>query len=205
MVDRADIVKELSTNLIVKRSNIVYQHMRDPALLRYYYSIKTQAITDKLDIAGSSPTEVFVGRWGYPKVFVGPMVPPEFGDTSLLGTPERWRYISMEDIVNFRSKLVRGMHVANVHDVEKGKMEEKLRDLALAERPADVEVEFLKKPIARVNFFDEVQHNGLRSKGLPDVLPDVPDTDGHDVALVNLPEYQHLSLLLQQLQPLRDR
>ena len=160
MVDRADIVKELSTNLIVKRSNIVYQHMRDPALLRYYYSIKTQTITDKLDIAGSSPTEVFVGRWGYPKVFVGPMVPPEFGDTSLLGTPERWRYISMEDIVNFRSKLVRGMHVANVHDVEKGKMEEKLRDLALAERPADVEVEFLKKPIARVNFFDEVQPFG---------------------------------------------
>ena len=27
-------------------------------------------------IAGSSPPGVFVGRFGYPKVFVGPMVPP---------------------------------------------------------------------------------------------------------------------------------
>ncbi|MEM3173248.1 MAG: hypothetical protein QXE82_06875, partial [Candidatus Nitrosotenuis sp.] len=41
-------------------------------------------------ISGSSPPSVFVGSFGYPKVGVGPMVPPIHGDTSLLDTPERW-------------------------------------------------------------------------------------------------------------------
>src|SRR6202041_1375820 len=41
-------------------------------------------------IAGSSPPGVFVGRWGYPKVSIGPMVPPQYGDTTILDTPEEW-------------------------------------------------------------------------------------------------------------------
>jgi hypothetical protein len=207
-VDRDKIIKELSTNLIVKRSNIVYQHMRDPALLRYYYSIKTQAVTDRLDMAGSSPTEIFVGRWGYPKVFIGPMVPPEFGDTSLLGTPERWKYISIEDIVRFRSKLVRGMYTTNVHDVEKGRIEERMRDLALAEKPADVELEFLKKPAARVNFFDEVQPFGpsasIKSLDMGNVRSDkqlekkYSDTDA--TATTAMIELYKNNLLVSQIQ-----
>jgi len=43
---------------------------------------------DTKQISGSSPPGVFVGRFGYPKVFVGPMVPPVSGDTEILDTPE---------------------------------------------------------------------------------------------------------------------
>ena len=35
-------------------------------------------------ISGSSPPSVFVGSYGYPKVWVGPMVPPIHGDTTVL-------------------------------------------------------------------------------------------------------------------------
>ena len=35
-------------------------------------------------ISGSSPPSVFVGSYGYPKVWVGPMVPPIHGDTTML-------------------------------------------------------------------------------------------------------------------------
>ncbi|HYB02958.1 MAG TPA: hypothetical protein VED17_00760, partial [Nitrososphaerales archaeon] len=42
-------------------------------------------------IQGSSPPGVFVGRFGYPKVFIGPMVPAIFGETAYLDTPEMWK------------------------------------------------------------------------------------------------------------------
>lgn len=161
ILDRSSILAELmngSPN--VKRSDIVYKHMRDPALLRYYYKMKVMPVLDKLSMEGSSPTDIFVGRFGYPYVQIGPMVPPEFGDTSLLATPERWRYMSIEDIVNFRSKLVRGMHLTKVQDVEKGKIQEQIRDLALAERPAEAEVQFSKKPFMKMELRDEVQPFG---------------------------------------------
>ncbi len=154
------MLKELSDGIKVKRSTIVYQHMRDPALLRYYYTMKVQPILSSTELAGSSPTDIFIGRFGYPKVSIGPLVPPEFGDTSLLGMPERWRYMSMDQIVNFRSKLVRGMYTSNVHDVEAGKVQEQVRDLALAERPADSELSFMKKPFVRIELRDEVQPFG---------------------------------------------
>ena len=59
-------------------------------------------------ISGSSPPSVFVGSYGYPKVAVGPMLPPTHGDTMILDLPERWLGKSIEEIVNYRLSLVRG-------------------------------------------------------------------------------------------------
>jgi len=70
------------------------------------------------DIDGSSPPSVFIGRMGYPHVFVGPLVPPISGDTSLLDYPEGWMDYSIEDIVNFRMQLVRGKKRAEVYETE---------------------------------------------------------------------------------------
>jgi hypothetical protein len=163
-MERAEILAEISginkANYAIKRSSIVYQHMRDPALLRYYYRIKMQPLTARMDLQGSSPTDIFIGRANYPKVYIGPMLPPEFGDTSLLATPERWTDISMDQIVEFRSKLVRGMYLSNVKDVEKGRVQEQVRDLALSESPADSEMLFQKKPFVKMALQDEVQPFG---------------------------------------------
>jgi len=49
-------------------------------------------------ISGSSPPGVFVGRIGYPKVSIGPMVPPQHGDTSIMDTPEFWLGRPLEKI-----------------------------------------------------------------------------------------------------------
>ena len=165
LIDRKAIMKELGSasepdGLKVKRSDIVYRHMRDPALLRYYYSMKMMPVLDKLDLSGSSPTDIFIGRFGYPNVTIGPMVPPEFGDTSILAVPERWRSFSIEQIVSSRSKLVRGMHKSKVNAVEKGRVEEQIRDLALADRPAEAELKFSRKPFVKIALNDEVQPFG---------------------------------------------
>ena len=50
-------------------------------------------------LSGSSPPSVFVGSYDYPKVYVGPMVPPIHGDTSLLDIPEQWAGKTLEEIV----------------------------------------------------------------------------------------------------------
>ncbi|HUY70048.1 MAG TPA: hypothetical protein VMV00_00565 [Candidatus Baltobacteraceae bacterium] len=164
-VDRAEMIRELGAiSPAVKRSDIVYKHMRDPALLRYYYNVKTMKLLDRMEISGSAPTDIFIGRFGYPKVSIGPLVPPEYGDTSILGMPERWRHMSIEDVVNMRSKLVRGMHTTKVKDVENGRVEQLVRDLALAEKPAETEMNFSKKPSMSMTMMDEVQPFGPSAK-----------------------------------------
>jgi DNA repair protein NreA len=160
-LDRDAIINELSGNYPnVKRSDIVYKHMKDPALLRYYYRIKMLPVTSSTEMVGSSPTDLFIGRFGYPYVNIGPLVPPEFGDTTILSTPERWRYMQIDDIVNMRSKLVRGLHRTKVQNVEGGKIEQFIRDLALAERPAEAEISFASRPFIKMTMKDEVEPFG---------------------------------------------
>ena len=69
-------------------------------------------------ISGSSPPSIFVGSYGYPKVGVGPMVPPIHGDTTLLDSPELWLGKTLEDIVNFRLSLVRGIEKISIQNTQ---------------------------------------------------------------------------------------
>ncbi|MCX9011931.1 MAG: Nre family DNA repair protein, partial [Candidatus Methanoperedens sp.] len=115
---------------------------------------------DSLNIDGSSPPGVFVGRIGYPYVSVGPLIPPSHGDTALLDTPEMWIGKSIDDIVDFRSQLVRGKHLVHIRDLESSRIIEATREMALCSSPIDVEAEFLKKPSARLMLDDEVQPFG---------------------------------------------
>src|SRR2546422_6828812 len=67
----------------------------------------------------------------------------------------------MEDIVRFRSTLVRGMHRVHVMDVDRGgRIVDLTRELALGTFPADVEVGFERKPRGRVVLDDNVQPFG---------------------------------------------
>src|SRR3989442_15304431 len=72
--------------------------------------------TDRID--GASPPGVLVGRLGYPRVSIGPMVPPQHGDTSILDTPEEWLGKPIEKIVDYRYSLVRGNARASVDDAQ---------------------------------------------------------------------------------------
>jgi DNA repair protein NreA len=100
-------------------------------------------------LAGSTPPSVFVGRYGYPKVKVGPMVPPLHGDTKVLDMPEIWFGKSIEQIVNYRLSLVRGVSDIDIHTTS-GKYIESLQELAMSSKSAESEVTFEKKPIAEI-------------------------------------------------------
>ncbi|MGC8730404.1 MAG: Nre family DNA repair protein [Candidatus Micrarchaeia archaeon] len=144
----------------LKHSSVVYKNMKDPELLRLYYKMNSLKAENIMEAAGSSPTDIFIGRYNYPKVYIGPLSPLEFGDTSLLATPEKWRSLSIPEIINMRTKLVRGLYLSNIYNVEKGKIEEQIRDLALAEKPADIEMYFKSKPHFIPSNNDDVQPFG---------------------------------------------
>ena len=97
-------------------------------------------------LSGSSPPSVFVGSYGYPKVLVGPMVPPIHGNTDILDIPEQWIGKSIEEIVNFRLKLIRGIQKVSVEQSE-GRFIESLQELAMSSKPTDSEIQFQKDTI----------------------------------------------------------
>ena len=132
---------------------------RCPILVKFYSSAKTKPLIDSTSLHGSTPPSVFVGREGYPKVSVGPMLPPMQGDTSFIDTPEQWVGRKIDDIVDFRMKLVRGKYRTSIHNFS-GKIVEFTREVALAASPVDMEVIFEKKPQGNIALYDEVQPHG---------------------------------------------
>jgi len=97
------------------------------------------------NLCGASPPSVFVGQYGYPKVKVGPMIPPLHGDTTILDSPEKWIGKNIGEIANYRLSLVRGVCNVNVNTVSE-KYVESLQELAMANRPTESELLFDQIP-----------------------------------------------------------
>jgi len=134
---------------------------RCPVILRYHSKLKIKPYISSLKLGGASPPSVFIGRIGYPKVSIGPMIPPTMGDTSIIDTPEQWLDKKIDDIVDFRSQLVRGKFRVDVMDVESSnKIVEFTRDLALSKNPVFSEALFEKKPYGKIASYDEIQPHG---------------------------------------------
>ena len=69
-------------------------------------------------VEGASPPSVFVGSYGYPKVFAGPLVPQVHGDTRIMDLPEQWLGIKggQSEIIDFRLQLIRGKQEVEIYD-----------------------------------------------------------------------------------------
>ncbi|PMB75266.1 MAG: hypothetical protein C0193_01265 [Candidatus Bathyarchaeota archaeon] len=144
-----------------KGSRFLCGKTRCPIIVKANYFLKSVPLMQSEDIAGASPPSVFVGRIGYPYVYAGPLVPPVQEDTSVYDLPEFWFGKSIDEIVGFRSMLIRGKHRVHVQKFEKaGKIIEKTCELALAVNPVDVELLLKKKPRGFILLDDEVQPFG---------------------------------------------
>jgi hypothetical protein len=171
LVDEKKVLLELAASkiktvnkdvrcILCRGAKLLCGKARCPVLVRFYYQAKTKPLVESLTLEGSSPPDLFVGRIGYPWVSVGPLIPPIRGNTFLLGTPELWHGKTIEEIVEFRSQLVRGKHRVHVKDLEKNRIVELTRELALSKTPAESEAEFLRKPSGALVLDDEVQPYG---------------------------------------------
>ncbi|MGD8917409.1 MAG: hypothetical protein PVJ16_00615, partial [Nitrosopumilaceae archaeon] len=120
------------------------QEIRRSILSKWHENLSKYANLFSSDnVSGTSPPSVFVGSYNYPKVQVGPMVPPVHGDTSLLDSPEKWIGKSLEDIVNFRLNLIRGIQKLSVNSTD-GRYIENLQEVVMSSNPIDSDLEFYK-------------------------------------------------------------
>ncbi len=109
-----------------------------------------------VEIFGASPPGFFVGRFNYPNVYLGPLVPfQEFetgldiSDYHILDAPELWFGKKMVDVIRYRSSLVRSNFKTNVFIGRKSRKStpslktqrllETSQELSMAARPVDTE------------------------------------------------------------------
>jgi len=147
--------------VVCKGARFLCGKNRCPIVVKTNFFLRSFPLMQREDIAGTSPPSVFVGRIGYPYVYAGPLVPPVMEDTSLYDLPELWFGKPIDEIVGFRSMLIRGKHRVHVQQFEKaGKIIDKTRELALAVKPVDVELILKNKPKGFIVLDDEVQPFG---------------------------------------------
>ncbi len=87
-------------------------------------------------IFGPSPPSVFVGRYGYPRVYAGPLV-SENKDRIFSSTRELYGK-SLHEIITRTSSLLRTSKKVNVRKVDK--LVEVSQEIAMSEKPVDTEI-----------------------------------------------------------------
>jgi hypothetical protein len=117
-----------------------------------------------LNLEGASPPSVFVGHYGYPKVNLGPMAPSLHGDTRILDTPEMWIGKELQDILNHRLSLVRGLKTFKITDLNQ-RFITSLQELAMSSKSPECEMKFDSKPRFDSEYF--TNDNTLRIESPP--------------------------------------
>lgn len=118
-----------------------------PILLKYRAFERTLPMVGGTQLDGSSPPGVFVGRFGYPSVSLGPLLSPEHGSTELYDSPEDWVGRSVAEVVSFRTGLVRGTTRLRVTDAERPiPLLEELQLLGIAAGSVESETTFRRPP-----------------------------------------------------------
>jgi hypothetical protein len=106
------------------------------------------------EFSGSSPPEIFVGKWNYPNDHIGILSPKEKGDTTLLSSQELWheQKLTIPQIINLRSKLIYGRNQSNIRKVLSPEIKSKfittMQEVAMTSKSISLEFK-LEKGIQR--------------------------------------------------------
>jgi DNA repair protein NreA len=101
------------------------------------------------EFSGSSPPEIFVGKWNYPNVYTGILSPQEYGDTQILSSPEIWHKenLPISEILKNRNKLIYGRTQSYIKNPNT-KFLSVVKEVAMTEKSIATEFK-LKKPIIK--------------------------------------------------------
>lgn len=138
-----------------------------PVLLRTKALIPIRKILPKLknEYYGPSPPSLFVGRFGYPYVKLGPMAALNWQNIELMDEPDLWKTnMTLENIVNFRAKLFRfTADPIKITDTSSStKILEVTQEQIQATSPVDLEIRFSKKPKISMKFDKFAQPMGTQ-------------------------------------------
>ncbi|MDO8661161.1 MAG: hypothetical protein Q7K43_04685 [Candidatus Woesearchaeota archaeon] len=116
-----------------------------PMYLRSLSILHTKSLLLKPDFSGVSPSP-FIGRFGYPNVFVGALATPVQENKELLDSPKEWvaQDFSIGTIASLRSGLINARSVVDARHVDR--ILSVVKEIALASHPIDVDVRLKKLP-----------------------------------------------------------
>lgn len=123
---------------------------------------RVDTISKENSIFGPSP-QVFLGSSGYPNIYSGPMTSLFPDDRKLSSTPSDWVNLSIDEIVELRFGLLRGMKKANIYfqrDQHSSTIKDKLDELARSTNPVEIEGAFIRRPSFEVSLNAETQPMG---------------------------------------------
>lgn len=117
-----------------------------PVVIKFYSYIKRKRIIEKTEFHGITPPEVFIGRFNYPNVRVGPLTSPLFIKYLPM---EYWieKYEDIEEFIDERLNYIRSFSECNINvNKNRGKIIEQIQEIVLSSKSAYADVELLKKP-----------------------------------------------------------
>ncbi|PIN88893.1 hypothetical protein COU60_05240 [Candidatus Pacearchaeota archaeon CG10_big_fil_rev_8_21_14_0_10_34_76] len=105
---------------------------------------QTKKVTE---FSGSSPPEIFVGRWNYPNVYTGILSPTEYGNTEIMSSPELWHrnQLAIDNIIQHRNKLIYARTQSNIKKLEP-KFKSVFNEIAMTHKSVATEFK-LKKAV----------------------------------------------------------
>ncbi len=117
-------------------------------------NIKQFLPKSKLHFSGSSPPEIFVGRYGYPNINTGVLSPQQYGSNEIFSSPEEWfkKKATIEEILSYRGKLIYGKFKTKIKDAKNPTTNTSkrfisvLQEVSMAKKSTSTEF-FLKKPM----------------------------------------------------------
>jgi hypothetical protein len=109
-----------------------------------------------------TPPSAFIGRFGYPKVFVGPLVATTDVNPEYLDSPWLWKG-SVDDVIKLRVSLIRGMRKVDVNAANPDRFLLNLQEATASIKHVDVETE-ISKVIRRPLFDDVAQPMGVAAQ-----------------------------------------
>jgi len=129
-----------------------------PVLEKYNSFRKTTSLIHGKEFSGSSPPSVFVSWSNYPNVSIAPLAPPMHSENNFVfDSPEEWYGMPLEEIVSMRQQLIQSNSKANVFSASNPSYKlMNMQEIAMAERPVDLEIELKKKPVARLSFHESI-------------------------------------------------
>lgn len=126
------------------------------------FKVKKKLTKD--DFEGISPS-VFVGRYGYPKINVGILSPPEkVEDAWLYDAPRYWGKENFEipKLIDLRSSLINSRFSIRIK--ETNKFLDISQEITMASKPVDVEINLEEKPKFRLNLNPYLAPTGPHGK-----------------------------------------
>lgn len=143
MINIDEEIRKIPVSLCIrcKGAKLLCGKSSCPIITKVYMSKGLSLKID--DVVGHSPPSVFVGHYGYPKVRIGPALPPVKGNTALYERPDKWVGMSIDQIAKLRFSLYRGyrlLPIAMGADPNNYLLE--LHDLILSSNPVYSEIEY---------------------------------------------------------------